>query len=119
MEIKIVKFEEHGDSRGTLIALEQMINVPFEIKRVYYMYNAVPGVRRGFHEHKQLKQILVVYRHHHGRMHLSASADGNGKCDLRSGGNSPGGCDLHRRRIGCGSRNADREQHCQRNHNQN
>lgn len=62
MEIKIVKFEEHGDSRGTLIALEQMINVPFEIKRVYYMYNAVPGVRRGFHAHKQLKQILVCVK---------------------------------------------------------
>ena len=62
MEIKIVKFEEHGDSRGTLIALEQMINVPFEVKRVYYMYNAVPGVRRGFHAHKQLKQILVCVK---------------------------------------------------------
>lgn len=62
MEIKIVKLEEHGDDRGTLIALEQMINVPFEIKRVYYMYNAVPGVRRGFHAHKQLKQILVCVK---------------------------------------------------------
>jgi len=58
MEIKTVEFEEHGDYRGTLIALEQMKNVPFEIKRVYYMYNTVPGVRRGFHAHKQLKQIL-------------------------------------------------------------
>lgn len=62
MEIKIVKLEEHGDYRGTLIALEQMINVPFDIKRVYYMYNAVPGVRRGFHAHKQLKQILVCVK---------------------------------------------------------
>ena len=62
MEIKTVKFEEHGDYRGTLIALEQMINVPFEIKRVYYMYNTVPGVRRGFHAHKQLKQILVCVK---------------------------------------------------------
>jgi len=62
MEIKIVKLEEHGDSRGTLIALEQMKNVPFEIKRVYYMYNTGPGVRRGFHAHKQLKQILICVK---------------------------------------------------------
>lgn len=62
MEIKTVKFEEHGDYRGTLIALEQMKNVPFEIKRVYYMYNTVPGVRRGFHAHKQLKQILICVK---------------------------------------------------------
>jgi len=62
MEIKTVEFEEHGDYRGTLIALEQMKNVPFEIKRVYYMYNTVPGVRRGFHAHKQLKQILICVK---------------------------------------------------------
>lgn len=62
MEIKIVEFEEHGDERGTLIALEQMKNIPFEIKRVYYMFDTVKGVRRGFHAHKQLKQILVCVK---------------------------------------------------------
>lgn len=59
MEIKIIQLEEHGDDRGTLIALEQMKNVPFEIKRVYYMYDTGSGVRRGFHAHKKLKQMLV------------------------------------------------------------
>lgn len=62
MEIKIVEFEEHGDERGTLIALEQMKNVPFEIKRVYYMFDTGHGVRRGFHAHKCLKQILVCVK---------------------------------------------------------
>lgn len=62
MEIKIVKLEEHGDERGTLIALEEMKNVPFDIKRVYYMYDTVKGVRRGFHAHKQLKQILICVK---------------------------------------------------------
>lgn len=59
MEVKIIQLEEHGDDRGTLIALEQMKNVPFEIKRVYYMYDTGCGVRRGFHAHKNLKQMLV------------------------------------------------------------
>lgn len=59
MEVKILNFEEHGDERGTLISLEQMKNVPFEIKRVYYMYDTKKDVRRGFHAHKSLKQILI------------------------------------------------------------
>lgn len=62
MEVKIVKLEEHGDERGTLIALEQMKNIPFEIKRVYYMFDTVKGVRRGFHAHKSLKQILICVK---------------------------------------------------------
>lgn len=59
MEIRIIEFEKHGDDRGTLIALEQLHNVPFEIRRVYYMYGTSEGVTRGRHAHKQLKQILV------------------------------------------------------------
>lgn len=62
IEIKMINFDEHGDERGILIALEQMKNVPFEIKRVYYMYNTVPGVRRGFHAHKNLKQVLICVK---------------------------------------------------------
>lgn len=59
MEIKLIEFEEHGDDRGTLVALEQQKNVPFEIKRVYYMYDTTDGTRRGFHAHKKLKQVLI------------------------------------------------------------
>lgn len=59
MDIKIIELEEHGDERGTLISLEQMKNIPFEIKRIYYMYETGNGVRRGFHAHKCLKQVLI------------------------------------------------------------
>ena len=62
MEIKIFDFQEHGDERGTLIALEEMKNIPFEIKRVYYMYDTKHGVRRGFHAHKCLKQVLICVK---------------------------------------------------------
>lgn len=62
MKIKTIELEEHGDSRGTLISLEQMKNVPFKIKRVYYMFDTVKGVRRGFHAHKALKQILICVK---------------------------------------------------------
>ena len=59
MNYKIIKFQCHGDERGQLIALENEKEIPFEIKRVYYMYDTLPGVRRGFHAHKKLKQILI------------------------------------------------------------
>ena len=59
MQVNVVELDEHGENRGTLIALEQNKNIPFEIKRVYYMFDTKPGVRRGYHAHKCLKQILI------------------------------------------------------------
>jgi len=59
MNERIINFQEHGDPRGMLVALENGKEIPFEIKRVYYLFNTLPGVRRGFHAHKKLKQILI------------------------------------------------------------
>lgn len=52
-------FQPHGDNRGQLIALEEFNDIPFRIKRVYYMYDTVADVVRGHHAHKKLEQILV------------------------------------------------------------
>ena len=52
-------FQPHGDERGQLIALEEYNDIPFHIKRVYFMYDTVAGVIRGKHAHKSLQQILV------------------------------------------------------------
>lgn len=59
MQVVKYVFQPHGDTRGQLIALEAFKDIPFEIKRVYYMYDTADGVTRGFHAHKSLKQILV------------------------------------------------------------
>lgn len=59
MQVVKYVFQPHGDDRGQLVALEEFIDIPFEIKRVYYMYDTGEGVRRGFHAHKSLKQILI------------------------------------------------------------
>ena len=48
-----------GDERGQLAVLEQGINVPFDIKRVYHIFGTQPGVRRGFHAHIELQQLAV------------------------------------------------------------
>lgn len=62
MQIKKVKFQKHGDDRGMLIAIEELKDIPFSIKRIYYIYDTIDGVRRGFHAHKNLKQILVCVK---------------------------------------------------------
>ena len=59
MKIKTYTFPPHGDDRGQLVAIEATKDLPFEIKRVYYIYDTLPGVRRGFHAHKCLQQILL------------------------------------------------------------
>ena len=51
-----------GDDRGSLIALEEHYNAPFDIKRVYYIFDTKEGVRRGFHAHKELKQIAICVK---------------------------------------------------------
>ncbi len=64
MEIKKYRFNIHGDARGKLIAIEENSDIPFTIQRVYYMYDTVNGVRRGYHAHKHLQQILICVHGH-------------------------------------------------------
>lgn len=52
-------FQPHGDDRGQLVALEEFKDIPFQIKRVYYMYDNKSRIVRGKHAHKKLEQILV------------------------------------------------------------
>lgn len=59
MQIKKYHFPPHGDDRGQLVAIEAMEDIPFEIKRVYYIYDTAPDVCRGSHAHRCLEQILV------------------------------------------------------------
>jgi dTDP-4-dehydrorhamnose 3,5-epimerase-like enzyme len=62
VDIKLIQLKSCGDDRGSLIALEEKSNIPFEIKRVYYMFNTGEGVTRGFHAHKTLKQVAIAVR---------------------------------------------------------
>lgn len=69
MQVTKYVFSVHGDERGQLIALEEFKNIPFRIKRVYYMYDTVAGVRRGLHAHRMLEQILICV-HGSCKIHL-------------------------------------------------
>jgi dTDP-4-dehydrorhamnose 3,5-epimerase-like enzyme len=48
MKIDFIPLQVHGDERGALISLEREINIPFDIRRVYYIFDTKSGVTRGF-----------------------------------------------------------------------
>lgn len=56
---RLIHFPPLGDSRGSLVALETHKTVPFDIKRVYYIFGTQAGVSRGFHAHRALQQVAV------------------------------------------------------------
>jgi dTDP-4-dehydrorhamnose 3,5-epimerase-like enzyme len=60
MNFKLLDFHIFGDERGSLISLESNKNIPFEIKRVYYIFDTKKDVVRGKHAHKNLQQILIA-----------------------------------------------------------
>jgi dTDP-4-dehydrorhamnose 3,5-epimerase-like enzyme len=57
--IKLLEFPSLGDERGSLVALETNQQVPFDIKRVYYIFGTQQEVARGFHAHKALEQVAI------------------------------------------------------------
>ena len=57
-----IDFPPLGDDRGSLVALEGAKTVPFDIKRVYYIFDTKQGVSRGFHAHKNLEQVAICVR---------------------------------------------------------
>lgn len=59
MTIELIKIPKIEDPRGNLSFIEKDL-VPFDIKRVYYLYDVPAGAERGGHAHKKLQQFLVA-----------------------------------------------------------
>jgi len=59
-ECKIINLEKISDPRGNLTFIEGHKHVPFDIKRVYYVYDVPGGSERGGHAHKCLKQLVIA-----------------------------------------------------------
>jgi hypothetical protein len=57
---RIVELPKISDPRGNLTFVEGGHHVPFEIKRVYYLYDVPGGAERGGHSHKELHQLLIA-----------------------------------------------------------
>ena len=59
MNIQIIRIPKIEERRGNLSVIEGD-TIPFDIKRVYYLYDIPSGAERGGHAHKNLKQFLVA-----------------------------------------------------------
>ena len=57
--LKLIDLNPLGDERGQLLILEAQKNIPFPIKRVYYLTSMKHDVPRGFHAHKKLEQVAI------------------------------------------------------------
>lgn len=55
--LKLYDFPILGDERGSLVVLDKFSEIPFRMKRVYYLFGMKADVSRGFHAHKKLHQI--------------------------------------------------------------
>lgn len=59
-DCRILELPKIADSRGNLTFIEGGHHVPFEIQRVYYLYDVPGGAERGGHAHKGLQQLIVA-----------------------------------------------------------
>lgn len=57
--VKMLEFPQRGDERGHLVIVEGMKDVPFEIKRIFYIYGSDTDVVRGQHANKKSQFVLI------------------------------------------------------------
>ncbi len=55
----MLNFKQMGDERGQLVVIEQLKDVPFEIKRIFYIYGSDPDVVRGQHANRKTQFVLI------------------------------------------------------------
>ena len=56
---RMLEFPKITDPRGNLTFIEQQRHVPFEVKRVFYLYDVPTGESRGAHAHRKLRQVII------------------------------------------------------------
>lgn len=56
----IVQFDTHHYDKGNISVAENLKDIPFEVKRVYYLYDVPGGEKRGGHAHYDLRQLIVA-----------------------------------------------------------
>ena len=59
-ECCIIDLRKISDPRGNLTPIEGGLDLPFDIKRIYYLYDVPSGKSRGAHAHKELQQLIIA-----------------------------------------------------------
>ena len=91
-ECQMVSLPKITDARGNLTFVEGGNHIPFDIQRVYYLYDVPGGAERGGHAHKELRQLIIAMSgsfdivlddgHDKKRVHLNRSYDGLFVCPM-------------------------------------
>lgn len=58
-KIKLIEFKQNGDERGHLVVVEGIKDIPFDIKRVFYIYGSDEDVVRGQHANRKTQFVLI------------------------------------------------------------
>ena len=59
MKTKLIEFPQMGDARGNLVVIEGKKEIPFDIKRIFYIYGADPSAVRGQHANRNSEFVLI------------------------------------------------------------
>lgn len=88
----LVDLPKIEDGRGTLTFIENSRHIPFDVARVYYLYDVPGGAQRGGHAHKEMRQLIVAisgsfdvilrYGQEEQRVHLNRSYHGLYICPM-------------------------------------
>jgi len=94
-DCRIIELPKVSDPRGNLTFIESNVHIPFNIQRVYYLYDVPGGSYRGAHAHKQLQQFIICISgsfdvvlddgHQKQRFHLNRSYYGLYVCPMTWG----------------------------------
>ena len=57
---KVLEFPGHSDDRGSLTFMESPKDLPFDVRRIYYLYDVPAGKARGAHAHRALEQVFIA-----------------------------------------------------------
>lgn len=58
-KVQMLEFPQRGDERGHLVIVEGAVNIPFDIKRVFYIYGSSYDVIRGRHANRETEFVLI------------------------------------------------------------
>lgn len=59
-DCRVIELPKINDPRGNLTFIESMRHIPFDIRRVYFLYDIPGGTERGGHAHKSLHQLIIA-----------------------------------------------------------